>query len=734
MIEDILTKLKTKSGKLTIEESFELSSVCAKYLNDKNELKNDEARRIIIHVLDGWGCLPCETVQIWTDLVESVGFYPYIHRHDNDMKLISLSDQARANFHLSSYLPVALHSEQKKVSEWLLAGKNMVVSAPTSFGKSLLIEELVASRKYKNIIIIQPTLALLDETRLKLKKYSDFYKIIVRTSQETSKDKGNLFLLTAERVMEYSPLPKIDLLIVDEFYKMSLRRIDERATTLNNAFLKIVSSSNTQFYLLGPNIDDITPEFKEKYSALFYRTTFSLVDCNVIDVSSQFNHSLSDRKQEEEKLPVLFKLLDSLRDSQTLIYCSSPARARRFAKKYFEHLQEGNVSPDRMPPLVEWINKNISPSWSLSSELTYGIAFHDGSLQKHIANSVIRYFNAGQLRCVFCTSTIIEGVNTSAKNVVLFDGKKASSFIDYFDYSNIKGRSGRLMEHYVGNIYNFVTTPPQERIVIDIPFIEQDSAILTDEILINIPQENIKPQVSDRYNKLRNIPEDLMQIIKTNGVSVNGQMSIYYALQRDITVHQQLISWTQMPSWDALIYVLSLAENNLFNFQDRHGVLSVKQLVRYLNLYRKHKNIMAIVSDIYQSRLSKIKDQTSVRKRQCLDDAIETTFHIYRHWFQFNVPKALRVVDSLQRYVCEQNHMKAGSYSFYIQQLENDFVPERLSILLEYGIPSSTVIAIQSLIPQGINDDDLVEYIKSHKEELSRSLMQYEIERLEYSL
>lgn len=69
MIEDILTKLKTKSGKLTIEESFELSSVCAKYLNDKNELKNDEARRIIIHVLDGWVCLPCETVQIWTDLV-----------------------------------------------------------------------------------------------------------------------------------------------------------------------------------------------------------------------------------------------------------------------------------------------------------------------------------------------------------------------------------------------------------------------------------------------------------------------------------------------------------------------------------------------------------------------------------------------------------------------------------------------------------------------------------------
>ena len=365
---------------------------------------------------------------------------------------------------------------------------------------------------------------------------------------------------------------------------------------LNNAFLKIVGKFKSKFYLLGPNIDGITPGFAEKYDAEFYKSDFSLVDCNVIDLSDRFDFSQSSQKLDNSKLPVLFDLLDKLENEQTLIYCSTPARARRFAKKYFEHLYKQGNKGNVQLPLIEWINKNISSDWSLAKELSYGVAIHDGSLQKHIGASIIKYFNDGRLRCIFCTSTIIEGVNTSAKNVILLDGQKGGKPIDFFDYSNIKGRSGRLMEHYVGNIYNFVTTPPQERIVIDIPFIEQDSAILTDEILINIPQENIKPQVSDRYNKLRNIPEDLMQIIKTNGVSVNGQMSIYYALQRDITVHQQLISWTQMPSWDALMYVLSLAENNLFNFQDRHGVLSVKQLVRYLNLYRKHKNIMAIVS------------------------------------------------------------------------------------------------------------------------------------------
>ena len=36
--------------------------------------------------------------------------------------------------------------------------------------------------------------------------------------------------------MEYEEFPHIDLLIIDEFYKLSLRRKDERANILNNAF------------------------------------------------------------------------------------------------------------------------------------------------------------------------------------------------------------------------------------------------------------------------------------------------------------------------------------------------------------------------------------------------------------------------------------------------------------------------------------------------------------------
>ena len=591
----------------------------------------------------------------------------------------------------------------------------------------------MASRKYKNIVIIQPTLALLDETRLKLKKYAEDYKIIVRTSQPYSKEKRNLFLLTAERVMEYEPLPHIDFLIIDEFYKLSLRRKDERADTLNNAFLKIVNRFHPKFYFLGPNIDGITDGFAEKYDAVFYKSDFSLVDCNVIDKSELIDWNKSDKQIDKEKIEILCELLSELRNEQTLIYCSTPARARRIAKMYLEYLKIKGQEKANLLPLVEWIEKNISPEWSLAEELQYGIAIHDGSLQKHIGASIIKYFNEGRLSCIFCTSTIIEGVNTSAKNVILFDEKKGGHPIDFFDYSNIKGRSGRMMEHYVGRIFNFCHVPAQRSIVIDIPFYEQNPELLTNEILINIEKNDVKQDVKSRYDQINALPSDLLNIIRQNGVSVNGQIRIYNKLVGDTKSKEALknIQWSQLPTWDQMYYVLELAEENLFNFESKRGVYSVKQLARYLNMYRTKKNIIDIVEDIYRSRIETVKKLTDERRTRYYDEAVETAFHIYRHWFQFTVPKAFRVVDSIQRLICEKRNIKSGSYSFFVQQLENDFIRENLSILVEFGIPSNAVRRLEKIIPAYLSEDEVVDFIKKNRSKIKKYLLLYESERLE---
>ncbi|EKJ5041596.1 DEAD/DEAH box helicase, partial [Enterococcus faecalis] len=146
-------------NKLDFNESFSL----AKYVSNLSlSNRNSYARKIIIHIYEIWDNVDDNTKGIWSDLAESQGFYPYIReRMDN-------TSEIRRSFHRSEYIDnIVFHKEQKTLSYLIKKKQNLIVSAPTSFGKSLLIEEIVACDKHNNILIIQPTLALINETRLK---------------------------------------------------------------------------------------------------------------------------------------------------------------------------------------------------------------------------------------------------------------------------------------------------------------------------------------------------------------------------------------------------------------------------------------------------------------------------------------------------------------------------------------------------------------------------------------
>jgi replicative superfamily II helicase len=364
----------------SLDETFDIYKKCSELI-----IQNENtAQKVVINILDNKYKFDNSLEPILTDLIEAVGFYPYLAKEK--LHLESTDSRIRQEYHHSENLDKFLHEDQKHLLSLLNLDKNVIVSAPTSFGKSLLIEEFVASKKFKNIIIIQPTLALLDETRKKLRKYNEDYKIIVRTSQEASTEKGNLFLFTAERVNEYKKFPHIDFIIIDEFYKLSAKRDDERADSLNNAFNYIIKTYNSKFYLLGPNIDGISEGFTEKYNAIFYKTKSSLVDTKVINVYSDHKEKF-DRpiKFKEYKEQILFDLLLQNKSEQSIIYCSSPSRVRYLSSKFCDYLIEKNEINDNPElEIIEWIKINVSDEWSLIKLMNNKIGIHDGALQKHI--------------------------------------------------------------------------------------------------------------------------------------------------------------------------------------------------------------------------------------------------------------------------------------------------------------------------------------------------------------
>jgi len=711
-----------ETEKISFEDSFYLCRECAKLLRNKET--NTEGRKILIYILDNWMKIDDLTKEMWIELIESEGFYPYLSKENFELNFTT--SKIRKNMSKSRYLDYYFHDEQIYVKNLIDSGRNVIVSAPTSFGKSLLIEEIVAEGKYKNIVIIQPTLALLDETRKKLKKYNNHYKIIVRTTQKPSEEKGNLFLLTAERVMEYKNLPKIDFLIIDEFYKLSAKRDDERSDVLNNAFYLLLKRDNVRFYLLGPNIDGISNGFAEKYNAVFFKTDYSLVEQSIIDMSSNNFGSRGQKKINKEN--ALFELLFQLKDEQTMIYCSSPSKARKLSKKFYDFIKD-KIKPNTEDdiPLIEWIKKNITKNWSLVEQLKYKIAFHDGALQKHISSSIVKYFNDKKINFLFCTSTIIEGVNTSAKNIIIFDNKKGARPIDYFDYSNIKGRAGRMMIHYIGKVYNFNPPIKKEEMIIDIPFFQQNP--IKDEVLIHLENNDVKNKDSEQYKKLQNIPREERELFKKNGMLIYGQKEILDILRRDIEIKKDLITWSRFPKYEQLEYILNLGWDYLLKNTETTRPMTISKLVKVTFDYGTNQDVRYLVKSNYDFMING-KGYEKLSKQEILDEAVRDAFNILRHWFQYKVPKWLRVINSLQEFVCNELNIKSGNYSFYADKIESDFVQENLSILLEYGIPKSAIKKIEKHIDKLIPEDDVIKLLKNNNLLNKIDLLTYEIEKI----
>lgn len=714
----------SSSGEFNFSETFDIYKECSSLLiDDENQGAN-----LLIHILNYKEKFSKELDEVLADLVESVGFYPYIKKEGFNLK--STSAKIRLNTSASKNIDEKyFHDEQKEVLNYINSGKNVIVSAPTSFGKSLLIEEIVASRKYKNIVIIQPTLALLDETRRKLSKYSSHFKTIVRTSQEYSKTTGNLFLLTAERVNEYQDLPEIDFLIIDEFYKLSSRRDDERSDSLNNAFRYLLEKNNPQFYLLGPNIEGISKGFAEKYNAAFYKTNYNLVACDEIDIYKKHKGLFGERGDKKTyKEKVLFELLYSLRNENTIIYCSSPGRARYLATEYYKYLKEQKIKQlNSKLPIIDWIKKYVSDSWSLIDCLNYKIGVHDGAMQKHITTTVIDHFNEGVINTLFCTATIIEGVNTTAKNVIFYDKKKGRSTpIDFFDYSNIKGRAGRLMEHYIGNIYNFNPPPKKDQIYIDIPFFEQNP--ISDEVLININKNDVLNTESEQYSYLSSLPIEEREVFSKNSLYIRGQDSLLDRLRSELRENYHLISWDSTPTYEQLAYCLGLAWDYLIKPGEKLNPMTKKKIVKVTFDYGYNKSINQLVLNNYL--YNKEKNEKGKTEQVLIDEAIRDSFQILRHWFQYKIPKWLLVLNELQSFVCSEKGVRPGNYRYYATSIECDFIRDNLTILAEYGIPKSAIDKLESYIPKDLDQDKVLQRIIRRKLYDKPEFMEYEKKKI----
>ncbi len=298
-------------------------------------------------------------IPIIDGLVRERGLFPYLEGAQ-----LGVADQLALEMHrpLDFAGDTVFHRAQARVYHLLLNGENVALSAPTSFGKSLIVDAVIAEGRHEKVAVIVPTIALIDETRRRLfRRFGNQYKIITHVGQRPAE--RTIFVLTPERVAEMEGIDDVTFFAIDEFYKLDPRIEPERSEAMNEALYRL-HARKAQFFLLGPNINELPGAFTAGYQCHFERTDFATVATEVIRVYV----SPETRREELARLVVE----RTAEGEPTLVYCRSPESARTVARELaraLDRLTRGEVAD-----VVEWVATNYHPEWGFVEALSSTLA------------------------------------------------------------------------------------------------------------------------------------------------------------------------------------------------------------------------------------------------------------------------------------------------------------------------------------------------------------------------
>lgn len=545
---------------------------------------------------------------------------------------------------------IRFHREQINALNSLLSGQNLILSAPTSFGKSILVDALLATNKYKRIAIVLPTIALLDEFRRRFQsRFSEKFDVIMHQS-EVSADKPTIFLGTQERLIHRKDLGKLDLTVVDEFYKLDPKSSDERSVTLNAAVYKLLKKSN-QFFFLGPNIDNVFISDDTSWKFTFLKTRFSTVAIDTLD--------LKNVKNKKERL---FDEISEDRNWPALVFMSAPGRTNKIAIELSEQMVVSNDGSE----FAEWLKHNIGENNFLSQVVEYGFGIHHGRIPRAIAAHMVRLFNQHKLPVILCTSTLIEGVNTAAKTVMIFDKKISYDDYDFFTFSNIKGRAGRLGQHHTGKVMIFNEIPEEINLEVK-PIVFGEDNNFPDEYILHIEKPDQSTRSITRFdyyqNQLGLDNDDELRLASSIGLET--AILLKNEVDQSLRNNNKLI-WSGWPKWPQILMLCEILcrHKKIDNF----GAVSPRQLATLIDKLRKSMSMRDFLLSQDESYIGPLEGRDNIFKflRAC----------------EYGLPQYFSIIEL---FVKKQSEF--ADYSLFLGGMSCWFMAEILKELDEESIP-----------------------------------------------
>lgn len=609
---------------------------------------------------------------------------PYFKEDKFDLSLTEAimlnKNYARKIYHIDKN--VFFSPPQYRAFICLLEQNRVMLSAPTSFGKTLLIKEYIFKTRPKNVVYIVPTNALAYELEKSFKQNLNFsdYIIYDKCSDiemvENSKDREEylFFIGTQEKFLEIDKglIGEIDLFVIDEAYKLQDSIKYQRAYKLSETFLESITEKAKKIFLL-------TPKAKfdgfEKYDFYLYESNFNSVEKNYVVLQKDTFFEQLKEKGKEEK---------------TILFCNSPNQIN-------EAYNQMNINKDKKwdTDFVKMLENDVHPDWSVVKLLKSGILTHHGQMPKYVQNRMINLFNeSSEYNILFGTNSISEGINTVTKNMFIHPDYDTNKNILLL--KNTVGRAGRLGKYPIGHIYS--TSKIDEK--------------LDDEIIISlaISNEEELAEIEDSKNSYKilefsqenNIEFDLCkEILKKHKFSLSKLGDILNALRKNRNYKD--------------ISNLPFIINDAFK-KEYNGRLNIDKIIikGYLQMFYYNKNKEKIQLNDFNDRINFFKEKSSKKEHMDNTDIINCYMQFIYSTLEYyimpvvNIGLELKnkvpnwefgnnVIESLE--MCNKKYFKKTYGNLNVDNLSEAYI-KIIGVMKDYGMTAMVKKLSESILEE----------------------------------
>jgi len=383
---------------------------------------------------------------------------------------------------------IRLTDYQFRLWHKLKAGKRLAVAAPTSAGKSFVLQTFLASLfedvASRVVAYVVPTRALIAQVSTDIRRRFEedasgrpepVEVVTVPIEAGEAIPERAVYVMTQERLrmmLGAHPQFAASVVIVDEAHAVEGGArgvllqwvVDDLLRRQSDAQLLFASPGIRNLDVFGRmfGLADIEPLRGREPTVAQNFLTVTITNGETGDVAIHHlepggsPHLLAElplQRRVVTRVERLVTLATHLGEgASNIVYANGPGDAEAIALAIAERLDRPPTL--RRQALAQLAAETVHRSYALVACARKGVAFHYSNMPTQVRQAVEQAVADGDVDYLVCTTTLLQGVNLPAKNLFLCRPEKGDHEpLESVDFWNLAGRAGRLLKEFQGNIF-----------------------------------------------------------------------------------------------------------------------------------------------------------------------------------------------------------------------------------------------------------------------------------------